>query len=158
MRYSEGLVLYHDEPEYGLSLKIIFAGIAVGLVAGSFYLFSQGEDQGGMVLLFELFLISAIIFGVFPRSYRIYEDHLSIVMGGPFSIKVPFDKVMSIEIPGRFKLTFGVNLVTRMTGKHVAIIQKYGPAISITPKDSEVFVENANRAMDEWSRTHQAHR
>jgi len=151
MRYSKGLVLYQDDPGWGLFLKLITVIGPAALLASSYYLFSRGETEGGRVLLLEAFIFSAIFLAIFPRSYRIYEDHLRIVLGGPFSIKIGLDKIKSVEVTG--KLNFSINFATRMTGIYVAIIMKKGMTIAITPKDNNQFVENANRALSEWAKT-----
>ena len=129
-------------------MKLIAWILPASLLALSFYLFSTGEREGGLELLLDVFIISLIFLTVLPRSYQVYEDHLRIVLGGPFSIKVNFDKIKTIEVTSR--LVFSVNFATRMTGSYVAIAVKRGLAIAITPRDSNQFVENANRALSEW--------
>ena len=148
MRYSKGLILYHDEPEYGLFLKLIAVAFPALLSAASIYLFYIGERQGGLTLLAEVFVVSLIFLSVFPRSYQVYEDHLRIVLGGPFSVKVRFAQIKSVEVTR--KISFGVNFATRMTGSYVAISVKRGWTIAITPKDNNQFADNANRALNEW--------
>lgn len=151
MKYSRGLLLYQDVPAYGLSLKLIVVMVPVSLIALSYYLFSTGEREGGLTLLVEAFIVSLILMTVSPRSYQVYEDHLRIVLGGPFSVKIGFDNIKSIEATRR--LVFSVNFATRMTGNYVAITPKRGLTIAITPRDNEAFVENANRALGEWIKT-----
>ena len=151
MRYSRGLLLYQDVPAYGLFLKIIGTLVPVALLFTSYYLFSSGEREGGIALLIEAFIVGLILFSVSPRSYQVYEDHIRIVLGGPFSVKIGFDKIKSIEATRR--LVFSVNFATRMTGNYVAITPKRGLTIAITPRDNDAFVENANRALGEWLKT-----
>ena len=151
MRYSKGLMLYEDEPGWGLFLKMIIILAPSALLISSYYLFSKGETEGGQVLLLEAFIIGIIFLSVFARSYRVYEDHLRIVLGGPFSIKIGLDKIKSVEVTS--KQHFSANFSTRMTGKYVAIIMKKGITIAITPKDNEQFVENANLALSELAKT-----
>ena len=151
MRYSKGLMLYEDEPGWGLFLKMIIILAPSALLIYSYYLFSKGETEGGQVLLLEAFIIGIIFLSVFARSYRVYEDHLRIVLGGPFSIKIGLDKIKSVEVTS--KQHFSANFSTRMTGKYVAIIMKKGITIAITPKDNEQFVENANLALSELAKT-----
>ena len=148
MKYSRGLLLYHDEPSYGLVLKIIVIIIPASLFASSYYLFSSGEREGGFVLLVETFIVGLILFSVMPHSYQVYEDHLKIVLGGPFSIKIGFDNIKSIEVTNR--TVFSVNYATRVTGKYVIITPKKGLNIAITPRDNDAFVETSNRILGEW--------
>ena len=151
MSYSRSVLLYQDEPAYGLLLKLIILIVPLAMLVGSFFLFSSGDSSDGLALLAEAFIIGLIFWAIFPRKYQVYEDHLRIVLGGPFSVKVRFDQVKAIEITGR--LNFGVNFITKFTRNHVAIYKKRGPSIAITPRDNDLFVENANKALGEWVNT-----
>ena len=148
MDYSNSLLLYQDEPAYGLLLKLIMVTVPVTLLVVSIYLLSLGNSLDGLALLVEAFVIILIFWAVFPHKYQVYEDHVRIVLGGPFSVKVGFDKIKAIGITSRLSLT--VNFVTKVTKSHVEIAKKRGLSIAITPKASEAFVENANRALSEW--------
>lgn len=151
MKYSSGLILYQDEPAYGLFLKLIVVIVPILLLALSYYLFSSGEREGGLALLAEAFIVGLILQAVSPRRYQVYEGHLQIALGGPFSVKIGFDKIKSIRVTSQIILS--VNFATRMTGSYVAITPKRGLTTAITPRDNEAFVENANRAMGEWLKT-----
>ena len=144
-------MLYQDEPSLGLSLKLIVVIVPLSLLVTSSYLFSSGERDGGLALLAEAFIIGLIFLTVFPRRYQIYEDRLRIVLGGPFSVKLGFDNIKSVEITSR--VSFSVNFATKLTGSYVGIALKRGFSIAITPRDNAAFVENANRALEEWSKT-----
>ncbi|MFC1957270.1 hypothetical protein ACFLX0_00425 [Chloroflexota bacterium] len=146
--YSKGLLLYQDKPAYGLLLKLIMVAVPATLLAVSIYLLSMGNSADGLALLVEVFVIGLIFWAVFPHKYQVYEDHVRIVLGGPFSVKVGFDKIKTIGITGRLSLS--VNFVTTITKSHVEIVKKKGLSIAITPKANEAFVENANRALNEW--------
>ena len=102
-------------------------------------------------MLLEAFIVGLIFWLVFPREYRVYEDHLRIVLGGPFSVKVGFENIRAIRTTG--KTAFTVNFVTRITKSYVEIAKKRGLSIAITPTDNDSFVENANRALEQWLRT-----
>ena len=151
MNYSKSLLLYQDEPAYGLLLKLILIVVPGIVLAASIYLWSVGETSGGLVLLVEAFILSFIFVIVFPRQYQVYEDHLRIVLGGPFSVKIGFDKIKTIEVTSG--LSFSVNFATRITKSHVVIVKKKGLSIAITPRANDSFVENANRALSQWART-----
>ncbi len=151
MNYSKSLLLYQDEPAYGLLLKLIIVVAPVILLAASIYVRTTGESIGSLVLFVEALIISLIFFMVFPRKYQVYEDHVRIVLGGPFSVRIGFDKIKTIEITDRLSLS--VNFTTRVTRNHVLIVQKKGPSIAITPRANDSFVENANHALKQWART-----
>ena len=150
MSYSKSLLLYQDEPAYGVILKLIIVIVPGMLLAGSIYIWRSGDSYGALVLLVEAFVIGLIFWLVFPRKYRVYEDHVRIVLGGPFSVKVWFDQIKAVEVTSR--LAFSVNFVTRVTSSYVAIVKKKGLSIAITPKVSDLFVEHANRALSQWAK------
>ena len=147
MDYSASLLLHQDKPVYGLILRLVFI-FPVAFLAGSLYLYLTGETSGSLALLLEAFIIGLIFWLVFPREYQVYEDHLSIVLGGPFSVKIGFQNIKSVSITTRTGFT--VNFATRITRSYVEIAKKKGSSIAITPADNESFVENANRALRQW--------
>jgi hypothetical protein len=149
MKHPKSVLVYEDEPEYGLLLKLIMVGTPGLLLAVSIYLWSSGERSGGLALLAETFIIGLIFVVVFPRSYQVYEDHIRIVLGGPFSVKVGFDAIKTVRVTR--SLTFSVNFVTRMAGSHVEIVKKRGLSFAITPRAGDLFVENANLALTQWA-------
>ena len=152
MNYSKSLLLYQDEPTYGLFLKLIVMIVPVASMVGSIILLSSGDNTGAIVLLIEAFIVGLIFWCVFPRKYQVYEDHLRIVLGGPFSVKVGFGQIKTIDTTHRSTLT--MNFVTKLTKNYIEINKKKGFSITITPKDSELFVENANKALNQWVKTH----
>lgn len=152
--YSKSILLYQEQVTYGLLLKLIVMILPATLVIISFYLWSSGEITGGLALLVEAVFISLIFLAIFPRKYQIYENHLRIVLGGPFSVKIGFDRITKIEVTSKTALT--VNLVTRIAKTYVIIERKGNIGIAITPKSYEDFVENTNRALSEWIRTQRA--
>ena len=150
MDYWQSVLLYQDKPKYGLLMKLILV-VPVILVASSIYLWSTGDNFVGMTLLIEAFIIGLILWFVLPREYQVYENHLRIVLGGPFSVKVGFHNIEAIRITNRFAFT--VNFATRITRSYVEIAIRKGMSIAITPADHESFVEKANQALSQWART-----
>jgi len=151
MNYSKSLLLYQDIPAYGLLLKLLVVIMPVALLVVSIYLFSTGNSDDGLALLIETIIIGFIFWVVFPRRYQVYEDHLRIVLGGTFSVKVGFNKIKTIEVTSR--QTLSVNFVTKLTKNYVGITKKRGLSIAITPADNDSFVENANQALSRWLET-----
>lgn len=145
------LLLYEDRPAYGLVLKIIIVLVPGLLLFASFYFWSSGNGDAALALLVEGIIISAIFWSIFPRSYRIYEDHIRIVLGGSFSFKAGFNNIKSLRVSTR--LSFGVNFATTISRSYVEITRANGMRIAITPKAPDSFVENFNRAFSEWKRT-----
>jgi hypothetical protein len=150
MNYSQSVLLYQDKPKYGLVLKIVLI-IPVILLALSLYLWSTGDAPVSLVLLTEAVIIGLILWFVLPREYQVYENHLRIVLGGPFSVKVGFQSIEAIRITSR--VSFSINFVTRITRSYVEIAIKKGMSIAITPTDDKSFVEKANQALSQWAKT-----
>ena len=150
MQYSKSILLYRDKPKYGLLLKLILI-IPVAFLVGSLYLYLSGDVTGSLALLPGALISGLVLWFVFPREYQIYEDHLRIVLGGPFYVKVGFHNIKVLRITSRTGLT--INFVTRITRYYVEIVEERGWSISITPTDNDPFVENANRALEQWLRT-----
>ena len=150
MDYSQSVLLYQDKPKYGLLMKLVLI-IPVILVGSSIRLWSTGDTFIGLTLLIEAFIIGLILWFVLPREYQVYENHLRIVLGGPFSVKIGFHNIEKIGITNRFALS--VNFATRVTRSYVEIVIRKGMTIAITPADDESFVEKANEALTQWART-----
>lgn len=148
MKYSKSILLYQDKPTYGFILRLVLMIVPVGLLGGSIYLFLSGKNTDAIVLLAEAFIVGSIFWFILPRRYQVYEDHLRIVLGGPMSVKIGFNQIEAIEIASRF--TLSVNYVTRFTRNFVEINRKRGMNIAITPGDNDLFVENANVALNQW--------
>ena len=132
-------------------MKAIIVLVPGILLAASIFVWSLGDSPGSLALLVEAPIIGFIFWAVFPRKYQVYEDHVRIVLGGPFSVKVGFDKIKTIEVTSR--LSFSVNFVTAVTKSYVEIAKKKGLSIAITPRANDLFVENANRALSQWLKT-----
>ena len=150
MDYSQSLLLYQDKPKYGLLMKLILMMPAI-LLASSIYLWSTDDTFLGLTLLIEAFIIGLIFWFVLPREYQVYENHLRIVLGGPFSVKIGFQKIEKVIITSKLALT--VNFATKITRSYVEIVIKKGMSIAITPTDKESFVEKANLALSQWAKT-----
>ena len=118
---------------------------------GSLYLYLSGDVSGSLALLPGALISGLVFWLVFPREYEVYEDHLRIAMGGPFSVKVGIKDIKTVRITSRTGLT--INFVTRITKNYVEIVRKTGWSIAITPTDNDTFVENANRALEQWLKT-----
>ena len=150
MQYSTSILLYQDKAKYGLLFKLILI-IPAAFMMGSLYLYLSGDGYGSLALLPGALISGLVFWLVFPREYQVYEDHLRIALGGPFSVKVGFKDIKIVRITSRTGLT--INFVTRITKNYVEIVKKTGWSIAITPTDNDTFVENANRALEQWLKT-----
>ncbi len=151
MNYSKSLLLYQFEPAPGTLLKSILMTVPAMLLIASIFLWSSSENTGGLILLTEAIIISLIFWLIYPRSYQVYEDHLRIVLGGPFGVNVQFAQISKIEVTSKTDMT--MNFTTTITRTYVRIVKKQGLNIAITPKNADLFTENANRALSKWVKT-----
>jgi hypothetical protein len=152
MRPVNRLLLYQDQPDYGLPVKLIILIVPIIMLVAGGSLWSSGETAGGAALLAESLFIGFLFWVIFPRRYQVYEDRLRIALGGPFGIQIGFEQIKAIETTSSNALT--LNFTTTVTRTYVRIVKKRGINIAITPKDRDAFVENATRGMAEWHRTH----
>ncbi len=144
------LLLYEDKPAYSTVLKVVIVLVPGLLLFNSLFFWSAGDMEAARALLIEALIIILIFWLVFPRSYKIYEDHIRIALGGPLSVKVGFDNVKAVRVSSN--LSFGVNFATAISRSYVEIVKVRGARIAITPKDRESFVDNASRALEAWKK------
>jgi hypothetical protein len=154
MSRLRSLLVYQDESS-SLSLRLLFMIIPAVFWAVSIYLWSARDPSAGVALLAAGLLMSGIFLVVFPRKYQVYEDCLRIVLGGPFAITLPFDRIKNVEITSRTGFT--MNLVNRITREYTLIVTKGGLNFAITPASNETFVERSRQAIEEWARTRGEH-
>lgn len=151
VKYSKSLMLYQDDPAGGLVWRVVAAAILISAIIGSVFLLSSGETTGFVVVLLEGFLVFLILSIVIPRKYQVFQDHIRIILGGPFYIRIGFDNIQLVETTN--KTDFTINFATAIKYTYVRIKKKKGLSIAITPKSNELFTENANRALLEWAGT-----
>jgi len=150
LKYSRSLLLHQDKPGFGTIFKLLFI-LPAALLVGSLYLHTTEDISGSIALLAEAILIGLVFWFILPREYRVYEDHIRIVLGGPFSVKIGFQNIKLIRITGRTGMT--VNFTTRLTTKYVEIVKRKGFNIALTPSDYDLFLTNATQAFFEWQKT-----
>ena len=148
MKHSRSLLLYQDEPEYGLLLKFIMVTVLGASLIGSLLLWSSGDNVDSIILLAEAFFVGLIFWSVFPRRYQIYEDHIRIILGGSFSVRIRFDNIEAVRTTNRFVLS--INFVTKFAKYYVEIDKIRGMSVAITPRDNDLFIEHANSALNNW--------
>ena len=142
-------MLFQDEPYYGLFLRLLFLILPGGLATASLGLWSTGEEPASAVLLGEATIMGLIFWAVLPRAYQVFDNHLTIALGGSLSVRIGFEDIVKIEITDR--ASFGMNFTTDVRRKYVLISKKQGLSIAITPRNDPMFVENANNAFKQWT-------
>lgn len=143
-------IIYEDRPRYDVWLKAIMVLPVFFVIAGIYYLITaQVEAAIGMFAI--TLLMAATYWAIFPRKYLILDSKIRIVLGGQFSFNIPFDNLETARAPQGVSL--GINFATTFLSKHaVEIIRKKGLNINITPSDRELFLDNLNKALNDWGR------
>ena len=154
--------IYEDEPSGGSAAFVCYQLILPGLVIFIIlmiliYSFNWGDWLFDHPFIFPIIYSPAFLFVWMriPQKYQILDSRIKILLQGPFHFDIPFDDLIRAgegEEPG-FWFHVGVNLITAMGKNNIYIVRKTRMTVNITPKDPKLFVENLNKAMDEWRRS-----
>jgi hypothetical protein len=148
--YIMDSVIYEDSPRYDVYLKSIMV-LPVFFIAFGIYYLIVGEVEAATTMFAATLLMAAIFWAVFPRKYIIFDSKLRIALGGPFSFNIPFSNLETAREPEG--ATFGINFHTCFSNQRVVqIVRKKGWYVNITPTDRDLFLEQLNKALNEWKR------
>ncbi len=140
-------LIYEDLPRYDTKLKVLLWGIlALTLIPGFILL---AVDIVGAWLMFGVTVFDALLLGaIVPRRFQIFEDRVRIVLGGPFTLNIPLSDVNEARlVSGSNALIYwGLRFATSSTGV-VEIVREKGLGVIISPLNSEMFLEQLNRAI-----------
>ncbi|MBM3120327.1 MAG: hypothetical protein FJ006_12440 [Chloroflexi bacterium] len=148
--YIMDSAIYEDTPRYDVWLKAIMLLPVFFIIAGVYYLITA--EVGAAIGMFALtLLMAATYWAIFPRKYVVLGSKVKIVLGGQFSFNIPFDNLEIARTPKGVSL--GINFATTFLSRHaVEIVRKKGVNVNITPSDRELFLENLNKALNDWRR------
>ena len=148
------LTVYEDTPPSDKWLRMILAiPVAIILIAGIALVLSH-EDEDAIYLPAVGIAVAVIFSAIIPRKYRILEDRVEIVLGGPLKFSIPF-KTIKTTRNATWK-SLGINLPTTLSSKNgVQILRKKSMSVNITPSDRQAFMENLAKAMKNWSTYYQ---
>ena len=142
--------IYEDTPHYDVWLKAIMLLPLFFILAGAFHI-ATGESQAATGMFATAVLMAAIYWAIFPRKYRIHEAGVRIVLGGPFSFNISFDSIEKARPPEGVSL--GINFATTFSSRHaVQIVRRKRLDVNITPADRQQFLENLEKALNDWRR------
>ncbi len=134
-------VIYEESPRYDSLFKAIMVLPVFFIIFGIYYLFIA--DVAAAIGMF------AIFWAISPRKYQILDSKFRIALGGPFSFNIPFSNMETARKPEG--ATFGINFTTCFSSdRTVQIIRKKGWYVNITPTDRDLFLENLNKALNDW--------
>ncbi len=102
------------------------------------------------------FLMIAVTLALLPTKYQIFNDKIRIILGFILHFDIPFSNIADSG-----QATFGESLGIKLNFTNVAyndcilrITRKRGVKVYISPWNRNLFVENLNKAIDEWKRYH----
>ncbi|MBC8274320.1 MAG: hypothetical protein H8E40_05045 [Chloroflexi bacterium] len=148
--YIMGSIIYQDTPRYDVWLKAIML-LPVFFILMGVYSLITAQVEAAISMFAATLLMGAIYWVIFPRKYLILDSKIKIVLGGPFSVNIPFSNLEAARAPEG--ATFGINFPTCFSNERtVQIIRKKGWNVNITPSDRGLFLENLNKALNDWGR------
>ena len=140
------ILIYEDTPKYDLWLKLILGGVlALTFILGVIFIY---QDTEAAIVMFAVTLFDALLFkAILPRRYQIFEDRLKILMGGPLAINISLSNIEEAR-PASGRKAFAYNGIRFATSsRHVIeIVRKKGMNIVISPRNSDMFLEQLNQA------------
>lgn len=88
------VLIYEDTPKYDLWPKIVLGDVlALTFILGIIFIF---QDTEAALVLFGITFFDALLFkAILPRRFRIFEDKLVIVLGGPLTVTIPFTNIVN---------------------------------------------------------------
>ncbi|MFC2050742.1 hypothetical protein ACFLTN_06155 [Chloroflexota bacterium] len=148
--YTMDSTLYEDTPRYDVWLKAIML-LPVFFILMGVYSLITAQVEAAISMFAATLLMGAIYWAVLPRKYLILDSRIKIVLGGPFSFSIPFSNLEAARKPKGISL--GINFATTFLRQHIVEIKrKKGWNVNITPCNRDLFLENLNKALNEWRR------
>jgi len=141
------ILLYEDTPKYDSSLKLILGGVlALTFILGIIFI---SQDTEAALAMFGITLFDALLFkAILPRRFKIFEDRLKILLGGPLAINIPLSNIVEAKpVSGRKAFAYwGIRFATS-TRHVVEIVRKKGLNLVISPRNEDMFLEQLNQAL-----------
>lgn len=144
-------LVYEHKPVYDIwTISILGIPVLIMIIPALFLNTNDPETSIGMLSTAVFIIVLYLI--IMPRKYCIMDDKVKIVLGGPLAVNIAFK---NIEKGKKIKgLAAGINFATSFKNG-VEIIRKRGMNVNITPGDPESFIQNLDKALNEW-RNHNA--
>jgi hypothetical protein len=159
------LVLYEVKAKYDLWVKILLAFVPALLIALGLLIYygvlpteTDEEARESLIILFaSTAFVLALFWVILPRKYQILQEKLKIVLGRPFSLNIPFDTIKTVKDISIAKAStyFGLKFSTSLKNT-VEIIRKRGMNVIVSPSNRDLFLENLDKALADWRKSHSA--
>ena len=147
-RMAVSVLIYEDKPRYDLWLELILGSIlALTLILGLVFL---TVDIIGAWVMFGTTLFDALLFrAIMPRRFQIFEDRVRILLGGPFALNILLADISEVRpASGREALIYwGIRFATSSSGV-IEIVRRKGLSVVISPLNTDMFLEQINRALE----------
>jgi hypothetical protein len=155
-------LIYEDDPSlddvgWVFGGQLILPSLAIFVILMILiYSFNWGDWIFDHAWLFLIIYSPAFAFAWMriPKVYQILEDSIKICFQGSFHFDIPFDDIDRVgegEEPG-FSFHIGLNFITAVGRNNIYIVRDIKMTVNITPMNPKLFLENLNKAMDEWKR------
>lgn len=146
-------LIYQDNTHKDIWLKVVLIIPLVLILLPAFYHLATSDTGVAVEMFGPAALILVIFWIIIPRRYLIFDSKVTIVFGKPFSFSIPFDKIKAARI---LKGTsFGINFPSSLSSKHaVEIVRLKRMNVTITPDNPKLFLENLDKALNEWQQRH----
>ncbi|UCH51756.1 MAG: PH domain-containing protein [Chloroflexota bacterium] len=162
-------IVYEDTPKYSHWLKILSLLFLAVLAAGTIYRVliigvKSIEDVADILMLPAFFTLLAILFWAtsLHRKYVVFADRLKIVMGGPFSTTIPFNRIEEArEATGedlrssRYYSSANAVLIMWTKDTNLRILEN---TTIIYPSNREEFLKHLDKALGEWKSKNKSRR
>lgn len=143
------IVVHEAKPHYDAWFKAIIALPLVFLVIGAYSFITTNDAEETITMVGAAVFTGLLYWAIFPKKYQILEDHLKIVLGGPFSFNISFHTIETARVPQG--LAVGINFATSFSSKNgVQIVRKKSLDVNITPADRPSFLANMDKALNNW--------
>ena len=133
-----------------IMLIILFAGLELAFNLA--FTPSSQEAAFWSIMGVALFLMVAIGFALYPTKYQIFSGKIRIVLGWVLHFDIPFHNIENATA-ATWEGLWGLNLnfINSYSSDDILqITRKRGAKIHITPWDRKLFLENLNKALNEW--------
>ena len=133
-------LVYEDSPRYDPQIKwVVAAVLSLTFIPGIILLYT--DIIGSLVLLAATALDGLLFYIIIPRQYQIFSDKVKIVLGGPFSINLPFSSIIKVHSASNISayIYWGLRMAPSAKGV-IEIVRQPGIDVVISPRDSDTFV------------------
>jgi len=141
-------LLNEHKARYDKWIILVFLVPIIILLGVTLIVFISGEEGALETLIICIFIVG-MIWIIMPRKYLVMSDRLKIVLGASIPFNVPYNNIK--ELKKAEGILFGVNWATS-TKTLIQIVLKKGMNINISPDNRESFIQDINKAMQEWRR------